>query len=502
MYCLFLFFNYVFLQVQSKHFGDSLKLSIEGYAVHHFSDYGNPIPEPKMDFHSYLSDDRTQNSATVKWHMDHLIKLLLKQNYLKVGGRILATTDGCASQYRSGTSVYFQTVQAVEFNVILVRCYTEAGHGKSVVDGLNGVDKMILSRATFRKNQSADDALKTKDNVSLKIHSYNSSSSGEEYSCAVDCQQWLREKVGELGAITIGPKREKRQATRGTKTRHWHVRPITERLLECKAHTIQIPDKGVTFKDMYQTMCHPKLGVGRAAMRRVACFCKACDTMSRAEWVPLVAPENQPMFQQAKDCELWDVLEEKNKWYIVDVEMSPDKGVPEDASKLLHGLLYNRTATMSNDIEIGSFGAVCTEDEDNAKDGYYVKQFTSLPFTAQVENGGLQVKGVWLSELDNCTLWFYHNFEEEEATVDMHTVLATNLDIYPISPENKPKGVSKYLIKEAEEHNALRLPLYEHDAIMEEMQLRDTLEHDPTEARLNQKVEVAVDESDSESDDE
>ena len=56
--------------------------------------------------------------------MDHLIKLLLKKNYLKVGGMILATTDGCASQYRSGTSVYFQTVQAVEFNVILVRCYT------------------------------------------------------------------------------------------------------------------------------------------------------------------------------------------------------------------------------------------------------------------------------------------------------------------------------------------------------------------------------------------
>ena len=155
----------------------------------YYTDYRNATPVPRMDFHSYLSDDRTQNSATVKWHMDHLIKLLLKNKHLKLGGRILATTDGCASQYRSGTSLYFQSVQAVEFNVILVRCYTEAGHGKSVVDAVNGVDKNILSKATFRKNQSADDALKTKGNVSLKIHSYNSSASGEEYSCAVDCQR-------------------------------------------------------------------------------------------------------------------------------------------------------------------------------------------------------------------------------------------------------------------------------------------------------------------------
>ena len=134
-------------QVQSKHFGDSLKVSIEGYAVNYYSDYRIPTPVPRMDFHSYLSDDRMQNSATVKWHMDHLIKLLLKNKQLKLGGRILATTDGCASQYRSGTSLYFQSVQAVEFNVILVRCYTEAGHGKSVVDAVNGVDKNIRSKA-------------------------------------------------------------------------------------------------------------------------------------------------------------------------------------------------------------------------------------------------------------------------------------------------------------------------------------------------------------------
>jgi len=72
----------------------------------------------------------------------------------------------------------------------------------------------------------------------------------------------------------------------------------------------------------------------------------------------------------------------------------------------------------------------------------------------------------------------------------------------PISPENQP-DTTKYLIKQAEEHNALRMPEFAHDEIMEEMQLRDTLEHDPTDARMLQKDQVdAIESSESNSDDE
>ena len=59
---------------------------------------------------------------------------------------------------------------------------------------------------------------------------------------------------------------------------------------------------------------------------------------------------------------------------------------------------------MAMDIEIGSIGAVCTVDKESAKDGYYLIQFTSLPFTAQEENGTLQVKGQWLNELPGAPL--------------------------------------------------------------------------------------------------
>ena len=72
----------------------------------------------------------------------------------------------------------------------------------------------------------------------------------------------------------------------------------------------------------------------------------------------------------------------------------------------------------------------------------------------------------------------------------------------PISPENQP-DTTKYLIKQAEEHNALRMPEYAHDEIIEEMQLRDSLEHDPTKARILQEDQVgAIESSESNSDDE
>ena len=75
-----------------------------------------------------------------------------------------------------------------------------------------------------------------------------------------------------------------------------------------------------------------------------------------------------------------------NKWYIVEIQDSKE-GDPEDTAELYHDVLHHMTSVIARDIEIGSFGAVCTVDKESAKDGYYLIQFTSLPFTAQVENG-------------------------------------------------------------------------------------------------------------------
>ena len=193
------------IQVQSKHFGDSLKVSIEGYAVHY-----RTTEKPEVltqDFHSYLSDDRTQLASTVHWHMDDLIKKLLNKGTLHKFGRLMGTTDGCAAQYRCATALYFQTLLACKYKIVITRNYSEAGHGKSVVDAMNGVDKNTISRFSRRSIQSADDAF-NKELASLQLHSFNNSSNGEVYSAAEDCKRLL-ELQGHQGVKSDGLKSEK-----------------------------------------------------------------------------------------------------------------------------------------------------------------------------------------------------------------------------------------------------------------------------------------------------
>ena len=80
-------------EVQSKYFGQSANVSIEGHAV--VSCIDGKIVD---DFCSCLSDDVTQKAKTVYNHMEKLIKKLLESGQLKKGGRILDMPNRCAKQ--------------------------------------------------------------------------------------------------------------------------------------------------------------------------------------------------------------------------------------------------------------------------------------------------------------------------------------------------------------------------------------------------------------------
>ena len=118
-------------EIQSSHFGNGLTVSIEGYTCHYRST-GADSPL-KCDFHSYMSDDGTQNSATVYAHMTELLKFLVDQNLLTRGGRILSSTDGAAKQYKSATSIYFMSMLSQVFGVVVDRAIACPGHGKNPV---------------------------------------------------------------------------------------------------------------------------------------------------------------------------------------------------------------------------------------------------------------------------------------------------------------------------------------------------------------------------------
>ena len=57
-------------------------------------------------------------------------------------------------------------------------------------------------------------------------------------------------------------KTEKKQLKRGINQRHWHVRKLSEKLMEFKCAIILIPDSNLPFQDMYHYHTCKDLGAG------------------------------------------------------------------------------------------------------------------------------------------------------------------------------------------------------------------------------------------------
>ena len=325
----------------------STSVSIEGYTVHYKP---SVIGDLVLDFHSFLSDGKVQHARTVYSHMKKLIKLLIEQNILAKGsGRVLSSTDGCAAQYRSATSLYWMAVLAYDFGIVIDRAISAPSHGKSIVDAINGVDKNTIIRWCMRRVQEAKDAVEEKSQaMQVQSHNYSSESTTKRYSGAADCKRVLEREGGE-GVESAGFKFYKRKINRGINQRYWHVRDIDEKLFDVRCHPIEIPEDCVLFKDMYHYYTCSELGgedgKWKAALRRVPCNCQACDETIRKAWVHGKPANEQPRFKNPDDCILKPVLEDVNKWYIVNLEIS-DKGVPEDVEIVREQVLTHITSSI------------------------------------------------------------------------------------------------------------------------------------------------------------
>jgi adenine specific DNA methylase Mod len=113
------------LEIQSEHFGQGRDQSIEGNVVKFFPVGAN---QTKTHFYSFLKDSKIQNTATTDKHMDRLVKILKKKNVLK--DRLYETTDGCGTQYRSATALWFLSSLSAKHNIVIDRSYGAPGHGK------------------------------------------------------------------------------------------------------------------------------------------------------------------------------------------------------------------------------------------------------------------------------------------------------------------------------------------------------------------------------------
>ena len=58
--------------------------------------------------------------------------------------KIWENTDGCAKQYICASAIYLMSLMSQCYFIIIDRVISAPGHGKEVVDGLNGVDKLYI----------------------------------------------------------------------------------------------------------------------------------------------------------------------------------------------------------------------------------------------------------------------------------------------------------------------------------------------------------------------
>ena len=356
--------------------------------------------------------------------------------------------------------------------------------GKNPVDAINGVDKNTILRWSNRKVQSPEAALKEQSS-SMQVHSYNNTMGGERYSAAEDCRKILQQE-GIEGVKSEG-KRTKRELERGISERHWHVRPAKEKLRIFKCATIQIPNPNLSFCDMYHYYTCPEMGTGVAALRQVPCNCNACDEKIRLPWDDGVKDaKDQPRFATCDDCFLNSVLEDSNGWHIVELVLK--KGDDEDVDEAHQEVLHHVTSAVAQSVVVGEIGALATADVD-AADGYYLFEFTSLPYTDQVVGGALKCDVNWLYPLPQARKWFTKSVECD--SVDLLNVVSTGVDMLPISQSNMPPSKRQ---KEAKANGALKISEESHNFILDEIIRRDRLEYDPTRVFFGEE-----DESESES---
>ena len=74
---------------------------------------------------------------------------------MKRGDRLLTKSDGCAAQYRCSTVFFFLSLLANKHEIEIDRAISCPGHGKDIMDGVNGTTKTELTRASANQLKTA-----------------------------------------------------------------------------------------------------------------------------------------------------------------------------------------------------------------------------------------------------------------------------------------------------------------------------------------------------------
>ena len=91
-----------------------------------------------MYFRPYFLDCSDHNSPTTFDHMETFIHCMYDSNLIIKYSIIYDTIDIFRTQYRCKNSMYILSVLLFTHILILYRCINAPGHGRSIIDVING----------------------------------------------------------------------------------------------------------------------------------------------------------------------------------------------------------------------------------------------------------------------------------------------------------------------------------------------------------------------------
>ena len=411
-------------EIQSDHFGDNQTLSIEGVTLqlHNKLYDGNPNKiesKYRLDFHSHLADFSKQDAATC---FEHTCAMLDK--HINVYGPlpsscvIMEHTDGCAKQYRSGNALYLMNVLCLKYHVTIDRAVCAPGHGKSIIDGFNAVDKHYLRKVMCMSGTNRHDSAQTRMDMYAMTEGASRSFAEE---CARLCSQ-NRRKYGSLSSI----------ASKKLKLseRHYYVQD-PNKVRYC---TLSIGTKGWNkcsgqmgngIQHHYNFRADPDIGVGFIAVRRIPCACKSCTHQLSLPWEVGKAFDQQQRYLNDNDqCDLWYSLGSLNNWKLisfVDRKRPQSNRLSSTTKSIFNETIRNRALSLSSLIEIDKYAAISTDD-NNTMSGYYICIIRSLPYYLQrqfrlnhehIPKGELVCDMTYLNPVPRCHTLFSHGLKDE-----------------------------------------------------------------------------------------
>ena len=509
-------------EAQTQGMGNQTQVGMEGLTVRYYKD-GQEV----MDFYSFLSDLKVQNAKTSYVNTCLLIPQLQDQGLLTPNNdaTLFQQSDGCATQYKSSTSLQCIIWLANKYKINVNQNITAPGHGKGAVDSIQGGDKHYCENLMLTANM-----VKRGDTTH------------EMENHTIDCDDNLVKGSVRMAKVLSNPNRtqglvgDKHHSRRKPgdlwiRKRKYTATDWDELHMPVPTTVYQVVDgfdypritgadgkRHATtrngFKDHYHIYCSYLIpGFDMCAVRQIPCACGPCAKQINEPWDHKIADwTKQPRFINPPDYWLRPVLENYNDWKFIRVLPKKDQPLAEEEIQFIHNdLLDDYEQRALNGIKKGGYGAIDAQQGTDAPDGFYVVRWTGEPFTLQepaaVEGcsdkmpaGTWVCRGRYLDPVKRNRFWYLEVPTQEKLLMRLKYVVHPDIQMEPfVDPTNKPPNMTGLSATHREHASELlkRVPEEAQQLIQLEKEKRNDLDYVELHWKQNDQEESS-DEQDEE----